>query len=66
MAKTVRLNDREEEALTKASLRINRELVRMGKMPLKDTEIFHEIMKICLFDGDIEINRGGEVRLISA
>lgn len=66
MAKTVRLNDKEDEALTKACLRMNRELVKMGKMPLKDTEIFHEIMKITLIEGDIEINRGGKVQLISS
>lgn len=64
MAKTVRLNDQEEDKLIKACLRINRELVKMGKMPLKDTEAFHEIMKIALIDGEIEITREGKVQLI--
>lgn len=64
MAKTVRLNDTEEAELTKLCLKINRELVKMGKMPLKDTEIFHKIMKITLIDGEIELNRNGEIKLI--
>ena len=65
MAKTVRLNNQEEERLTKACLKINRELVKMGKIPLKDTEIFHEIMKIALIRGDLEVKRNGEIKIIS-
>tara|TARA_B100000809_G_C14933023_1_gene457577 strand:+ start:433 stop:633 length:201 start_codon:yes stop_codon:yes gene_type:complete len=64
MAKTVRLSDTEEAKLIKVCLKINRELVKMGKMPLKDTEIFHEIMKIALINGEIEISRNGEVKII--
>lgn len=64
MAKTVRLSDTEEAELIKVCLKINRELVRMGKMPLKDTEIFHEIMKITLINGEIELNRRGEIKII--
>lgn len=37
----------------------------MGKMPLKDTEIFHEIMKIALIRGDLEVKRNGEIKIIS-
>jgi len=64
MAKTVRLSDTEEAELIKVCLKINRELVKMGKMPLKDTEIFHEIMKITLINGEIELNRRGEIKVI--
>lgn len=64
MAKTVRLSDTEEAELIKVCLKINRELVKMGKMPLKDTEIFHEIMKITLINGEIELNRHGEIKII--
>ena len=64
MAKTVRLSDTEEAELIKVCLKINRELVKMGKMPLKDTEIFHEIMKITLINGEIELNRRGEIKII--
>lgn len=64
MAKTVRLSDKEEDALISSCLRINRELVKMGKMPLKDTEFFHEIMKIALIKGEIEVNRSGELKLV--
>lgn len=64
MAKTVRLNDAEEEKLIKSCLRINRELVKMGRMPLKDTEFFHEIMKIALIRGEMEVSRQGEIKLV--
>ena len=64
MAKTVRLSDTEEGELIKICLKINRELVKMGKMPLKDTEIFHEIMRITLINGEIELNRNGEIKII--
>ena len=65
MAKTVRLNDQEEKALVDACLRINRELVRMGKMPLKDTELFHKILELTIVKGEIELSRDGDIKLIT-
>ena len=65
MAKTVRLNDLEEEELTKVCLKINRELVKMGRMPLRDTEMFHIILEESLINGIIELKRDGRVRVIA-
>ena len=46
MAKTIRLSDREEEYLIKNLTKINKELVEMNMIPMKDTELFHEIFRI--------------------
>lgn len=61
MAKTFRFTDDEEKALIEMALRINRELVKMGKMPLRDTEIIHEIIKQTLVEGSIELSRDGKI-----
>ena len=63
MAKTFRFTDEEEKALNEIALEINRDLVKMGKMPKRDTEIFHEIIKQTLIDGTIEVSRDGELKV---
>jgi len=63
MAKTFRFTDEEEQALNEVALKLNRDLVKAGKKPLRDTEIFHEIVKQTLLDGSIEINRDGLVKV---
>lgn len=63
--KTFRLNERETTALIETGLRINRELVRMGKMPLKDTEICHAIIEQTLINGEVEVKADGSLRVIS-
>ena len=60
MAKTIRLNDREEKELNDLALRLNRELVRMGKMPWKDTELFHKIINEAMIEGQVELSGKGE------
>jgi hypothetical protein len=64
-AKTIRLNTTETEALINTSLKINRDLVKMGKMPLKDTEICHAIIEQTLINGEIEVKSDGSLRVIS-
>ena len=63
MAKTFRFTDEEEKALNEIALKINRELVKAGKKPLRDTEIFHEIIKQTLLEGIIEVSREGEIKI---
>ncbi|MFH4307273.1 hypothetical protein WAJ73_20855 [Acinetobacter baumannii] len=63
MAKTFRFNDEEEQALNEIALKLNRDLVKAGKKPLRDTEIFHEIVKQTLIDGIIEVSRDGAVKV---
>lgn len=65
MAKMFRLNDTEEKSLTEISLKVNRELIKMGKMPMKDTEICHLIIEQTLINGEIEVKRDGSLRVIS-
>lgn len=64
-AKTFRLNEVETKALIETCLRVNRELVKMGKMPLKDTEVCHQIIEQTLVNGEIEVKRDGTLRVIS-
>ena len=61
MAKTIRLNDREEKALTTLQLRVNKELVKMNMPTLQDTDIFHEIMEKVVIESKVEVNRDGEI-----
>ncbi|MFH4043780.1 hypothetical protein WAI98_21370, partial [Acinetobacter baumannii] len=63
MAKTFRFTDEEEQALNEIALKLNRDLVKAGKKPLRDTEIFHEIVKQTLIDGIIEVSRDGAVKV---
>lgn len=63
MAKTFRFTDEEENALNETALKINRDLVKAGKKPLRDTEIFHEIIKQTLLDGSIDITREGLLKI---
>ncbi|MFK8935541.1 hypothetical protein ACJBLB_14555 [Acinetobacter junii] len=63
MAKTFRFTDEEEQALNEIALKINRDLVKAGNKPLRDTEIFHEIIRQTLIEGIIEVTRDGQVKV---
>ena len=63
MAKTFRFTDEEEQALNEVALKLNRDLVKAGKKPLRDTEIFHEIIKQTLLERIIQVNREGNVKV---
>lgn len=63
MAKTFRFTDEEENALNETALKINRDLVKAGKKPLRDTEIFHEIIKQTLLEGLIDVTRDGKLKI---
>lgn len=64
-AKTIRLNEKETQALINTCLKLNRELVKMGKMPLKDTEVCHQIIEQTLINGEVEVKADGGIRVIS-
>ncbi|MBJ9986933.1 hypothetical protein N5J44_17985 [Acinetobacter ursingii] len=63
MAKTFRFTDEEEQVMNEVSLRVNRELVKAGQKPLRDTEIFHEIIRQTLIEGQIEVSRDGSLKV---
>ena len=63
MAKTFRFTDEEENALNEVALKVNRDLVKAGRKPLRDTELFHEIVRQTLLEGAIEVNRDGLVKI---
>ena len=63
MAKTFRFTDEEEKALNEVALKLNRDLVKAGEKPLRDTEIFHEIIRQPLIEGIIEVTRDGKIKV---
>lgn len=65
MAKTFRLTDREEEMLYRTSMNINRELIRIGKSPMNESKILHEILEQTLALGEIEVMRDGQIRVLA-
>lgn len=64
MAKTIRLSDKEEEQLIKTLLKVNTKLIRLGMIPMKDTELFHEVFKLIFMKGRIELSKDGELKVI--
>ena len=44
MAITVRLNDKEQEALRKKCVELNKALINKNLMPIKDSELVHIIL----------------------
>lgn len=65
MVKTVRLTESEQELLFRTAVNLNRELVRIGKMPVKESEIVHRILEQTLKMGELEVTRNGEIRVLS-
>ena len=63
MAKTIRLSDREEEYLIKNLTEINKDLVKMNMIPMKDTELFHEIFRIIFMKSEIKITKNGTLEI---
>lgn len=63
MAKTFRFTDEEEKALNEVALKLNRDLVKASEKPLRDTEIFHEIIRQTLIEGIIEVTRDGKIKV---
>lgn len=63
--KTFKLTAQEEEALYRSSISLNRELVRLGAMPLPESKILHEILKQTLLMGEIEVTRDGNIRVLA-
>lgn len=65
MAKSFRLTDKEEEMLYRTNLTVNRELIRLGKAPINDSKLLHEILNQTLYLGEIEVTRNGQIRVLA-
>lgn len=63
--KTFKLNAHEEEALHRSSISLNRELVRLGHIPMPESKILHEILQQTLVLGEIEVTRDGKIRVLA-
>lgn len=62
--KTFKLNSA-EEALHRSSISLNRELVRLGQIPMPESKILHEILQQTLVLGEIEVTRDGKIRVLA-
>lgn len=62
MAITVRLNDKEQEALRKKCVELNKILINKNLMPIKDSELVHIILDQCI--EAVEINAAGKIKVI--
>lgn len=65
LTKALRLSKNESEILYRITVNLNRELVKIGKMPIKDSELLHIILEQTLKNGEIEVTRDGQIRIIA-
>lgn len=62
MAITVRLNDKEQEALRKKCVELNKALINKNLMPIKDSELVHIILDQCI--EAVEITTAGKIVVV--
>lgn len=61
MATNVRLSDKEQEAIRKKCIEINKLLIKNNKEPLKDSELVHKILDLSITY--VNVDSKGEVYL---
>lgn len=61
MPTNIRLYQGEQEALRKKAIEINKELVKRGMQPLKDSELVHAFLEKAI--GSLELSATGAVVL---
>lgn len=61
MAATLRLSVSEQEQIRQKCIEINKLLVKMGKQPMRDSELVHKILGISI--ACAKLNKEGEVEL---
>ncbi|MWK56682.1 hypothetical protein GO594_11960 [Pseudomonas otitidis] len=59
MPTNVRLTLAEQEALRKKAIEINKELVKRGMQPMKDSELVHAFLEKAI--GSLEVSASGQV-----
>lgn len=61
MPTNIRLTQGEQEALRKKAVEINKELVKRGLQPMKDSELVHTFLEHAL--NSLEVSASGQVVL---
>lgn len=61
MPTNIRLSQGEQEALRKKAIEINKELVKRGMQPLKDSEVVHAFLEKAI--SSIELSATGAIVL---
>lgn len=59
MPSTLRLSEDEQEQLRKKCIEINKLLIKMGKEPIKDSELAHIILRESITY--VEVSQSGEI-----
>jgi hypothetical protein len=57
--KTLRIKDSQEEKIRQLAISFNKKLVQMGKQPLRDSELVHELLNEALEKAFL--NENGEI-----
>ena len=61
MPATLRLNKWEEKVSREKCIEFNKILIKANKMPLKESELMHHLLKMCL--DNVKIDDDGEIYL---
>lgn len=61
MPTNIRLSQAEQEALRKKAVEINKELVKRGMQPLKDSELVHSFLEKAITS--LEVSASGAITL---
>lgn len=61
MPTNIRLSQGEQEALRKKAVEINKELVKRGMQPLKDSELVHSFLERAI--ASLEVSASGAITL---
>lgn len=62
MPTNIRLSQSEQETLRKKAVDINKELVKRGMQPLKDSELVHAFLEKAI--SNLEVTASGAIRVV--
>lgn len=62
--KTLRIKESQEEKIRQIAISFNKKLVQMGKQPMRDSELVHELLNEALEKAMLNENGKVEIRRI--
>ncbi|MDK4525291.1 hypothetical protein QG083_07025 [Kingella kingae] len=62
--KTLRIKENQEEKIRQIAISFNKKLVQMGKQPMRDSELVHELLNEALEKAMLNENGKVEIRRI--
>lgn len=58
MPVSIRLSKNEQESIRVQGTKINKTLINMGKQPMRDSDLVHEVLK---YIGKLEVDKSGNI-----